>query len=482
MFSIVLLAALTLTLSLLLTPVVRRLCLRWALVDNPGGRKVHRNPTPRAGGIAVVLSCLLAYGIILGIGTNARDLIWAYRGDIGRLSISAFLVFLLGLLDDIYSLRALSKLGGEALAAVAAYAGGVHIHSINGYTLDPWLSLPLTVAWLLACTNALNLIDGLDGLACGIGIFATGTALLGALLQHNIGLALAVVPLLAALLGFLRYNYNPATIFLGDSGSLFIGFLLGCYGILWTQKSATLLGMTAPLMAFALPLLDTALAIFRRFLHNKPIFSPDRGHIHHRLLDRGFHPRKVVLILYAFCGLGALCSFGVANSHTAFAAAVAFAALVWIGVSYLGYAEFDVLGRLFHPRTFSRMVAAQMRIHGLEDALASASTVDECWIALRGATQELGFSELAMRFDETFYQEHFCPPSQDSLQRWTIRIPIAENGFINVGHNFEHPVPAMVIAPLADTVRRVLEPKLPSLTFPVHVRNRTLVVHYGNAS
>ena len=200
------------------------------------------------------------------------------------------------------------------------YLAGVHLTTLGGHLLSPWLSTPATVLWLVLCANSLNLIDGLDGLACGIGLFATATALLAAGVQHNISLAYAVIPLFGALLGFLRYNFNPARIFLGDSGSLFVGFLLGCFGLLWTEKSATLLGLTAPLMVFAIPLLDTTLAIVRRFLHNKPIFSADRGHIHHRLLARGLAPQKVVLLLYACCAVGALCSVAVMNSHTSEAA------------------------------------------------------------------------------------------------------------------------------------------------------------------
>ena len=157
--------------------------------------------------------------------------------------------------------------------------------------ISPWLSLPLTLLWLVGCANAFNLIDGIDGLATGAGLFATVTILIGALLSNNVPLALATVPLAGALLGFLRYNFNPASIFLGDSGSLTIGFLLGCYGVLWSQKGATMLGMTAPLMALAVPLLDTGLAVARRFLRHQPIMSGDAAHIHHRLLARGLTPK-----------------------------------------------------------------------------------------------------------------------------------------------------------------------------------------------
>ena len=158
------------------------------------------------------------------------------------------------------------------------------------------MAVPLTILWLVGCSNAFNLIDGLDGLATGVGLFATATAFLSALLTGNIALAIVTAPLLGALLGFLPYNFSPASIFMGDCGSLTVGFLLGCFGVIWSQKSATLLGMTAPLIALAIPLLDTALAIARRFLRRQPVFGADRGHIHHRLLARGFTPRRVAYI------------------------------------------------------------------------------------------------------------------------------------------------------------------------------------------
>jgi UDP-GlcNAc:undecaprenyl-phosphate/decaprenyl-phosphate GlcNAc-1-phosphate transferase len=193
----------------------------------------------------------------------------------------------------------------------------VRIVSIGGAPTDAWWNVPLTILWLLACMNAFNLVDGLDGLAVGVGLFATLTVFTAAMMQHNMVLAVATFPLAGALLAFLCYNFNPATIFLGDSGSLLIGFLLGCYAAIWSNKSATLLGMTAPLMALSIPLLDVALAIVRRFLRRQPIFAADRGHIHHRLLDRGFTPRRVVLMLYGLCGLGRRV-FSVARRDTQF--------------------------------------------------------------------------------------------------------------------------------------------------------------------
>src|SRR5208337_5346983 len=173
---------------------------------------------------------------------------------------AAVIIFLTGLLDDLRGLSAWQKLGGQFIAATVAVWSGVQITSIAWHQFPSWFAIPLTVVWLVGCTNALNLIDGVDGLAAGVGLLVTTITLIAALLGHNIGMAIAIVPLVGALLGFLRFNFNPASIFLGDSGSLFIGFLLGCYSVLWSQKSATILGMTAPLIALSIPLLDTGLA------------------------------------------------------------------------------------------------------------------------------------------------------------------------------------------------------------------------------
>jgi UDP-GlcNAc:undecaprenyl-phosphate GlcNAc-1-phosphate transferase len=474
MYSLLFLAVLSFTLSLVLTPLISRLCTYCGVLDHPNGRKVHRNPIPRAGGVAIVLSYLLSCAALLATNTKGGSVIWPAHNNILQLIPAAALVFVIGLVDDIYGVRPVPKLLAEIVAAACAFLAGVHLTVFGGYTLGPWLSVPATVIWLVLCANALNLIDGLDGLACGIGLFATATALLASGVQHNISLALAVVPLFGALLGFLRYNYNPAQIFLGDSGSLFVGFLLGCFGILWSQKSATLLGMTAPLMVFAIPLLDTSLAIARRFLRNKPIFSADRGHIHHRLLARGLAPRKVVLLLYACCAVGALCSIAVVNSHTSEAALIVFGVLIWVGVSRLHYPEFEIVARLLSPRNFSPIITAQIRLTTLEEDLAAATTVDACWVAIRSASEDLGFAQLCMRIDGRYYEEHFA---QDSRQQktCTIRIPLSPTEFINIGHDISCSTVPMIMTPLALILYVGLEQKTGVLVSNIQAVDRRIV-------
>ena len=231
---------------------------------------------------------------------------------------AAALIFTVGLLDDLRAMSPGPSWRCSVIASYVAFDAGIRISKLGGFAVPPWLSLPLTVSWLVGCCNAFNLIDGVDGLAAGAGLFASVTMLLGALLNNDTLLAMAIVPLAGALLGFLWYNFNPASIFLGDSGSLTLGFLLGCYGTIWNQKSTTVLGITVPLMALAVPLLDTGISIARRFLRQQPIFSADFGHIHHRLLARGLTPRRVVLLLYGASGVAAVMSLLASVSHNGF--------------------------------------------------------------------------------------------------------------------------------------------------------------------
>ena len=337
-----------------------------------------------------------------------------------------------------------------------------------------WLSVPLTVLWLVACANAVNLIDGIDGLATGVALVATLSTLVAALLQSNFPLALATAPLAGALLGFLRYNFNPASIFLGDSGSLSLGFLLGCFGIIWGQKSATILGMTAPLMALSIPLLDTALAIARRVLRGQPIFTADRRHIHHLLLDRGFTPRRAALLLYGVCGLAAGLSLLESAIHQQYGGLiiVLFCAAAWIGIQRLGYEEFNIVGRLIRPSNLRRVMDAELHLSALEDSLKSAVTLDECWLALQGGSRDLGFNHLSARLDHTILKEPLIG-SEALDHAWTLRIPLSDTEFVQFARDFEHPLSPMVVAGLADLVRRTLTPKLPGFQVvgPIEIRS-----------
>jgi UDP-GlcNAc:undecaprenyl-phosphate/decaprenyl-phosphate GlcNAc-1-phosphate transferase len=408
MNSLLFLGALSVLMSLIVTPVVRGAFQRMNILDHPDQeRKRHARPVPRVGGLAIALSYGLSFLILLSTHSQGAAMVRSALPFIWRLVPAASLVFLTGLIDDIFGLRPLHKMAGQCAAALAAYVAGIQITSMGpaGGHLLHWWSFPATLIWLMACMNAFNLIDGLDGLASGIGLVAATTTLLAALIQRNVPLALAILPLAGALLGFLRYNFNPATIFLGDSGSLFVGFLLGCSAVVWSEKSATMLGVAAPLIALGIPLLDTALAIGRRFLRGKPIFSGDRAHIHHRLLESGLSPRQVALRLYGLCAFCALLSLFITNHRQELAVIGIFCVAVWVGVQRLHYAEFDLAGRLIAEGWLHQLINAQILLRNFEAKLESAETAEECWLALKQSYRDFGFVEIYAELGGSRYSD-----------------------------------------------------------------------------
>ncbi|HEY4087851.1 MAG TPA: MraY family glycosyltransferase [Bryobacteraceae bacterium] len=278
-------------LALVLTPLIARAMAAVGLVDRPDSpRKIHSGPIPRGGGLAVAI----AYITTLWLSG-------AEFGGVWNLLPAAGVVFLVGVADDLCDLHPWQKLAGQIVAAAMACSSGLLGGAIS------WWTVPLAMLWLLACCNGFNLIDGMDGLAAGAGVLASLAIAIGAILSGNTMLAAAALPLAGALAGFLVFNFSPARIFLGDSGSLLIGFLLGCFGILGLEKHATPAGLSVPVIALALPLGDASLTVVRRAMGRRPIFVTDRGHIHHRLLDRVRSSRKATPLIYIFCGFaGAL--------------------------------------------------------------------------------------------------------------------------------------------------------------------------------
>jgi UDP-GlcNAc:undecaprenyl-phosphate GlcNAc-1-phosphate transferase len=459
MYSLLFLTLVSFILSLLLTPLVRNVFRRFGIVDQPdNARKLHHRPIPRVGGVAIALSYALAFGLLLLTNLRGGAIVWDALPFACKLFPAAGLVFAIGLLDDVVGLKPVYKLLGQIAASLVAYSAGIHVTAVGAQHLGSWLSVPITVLWLVACMNAMNLIDGVDGVATGVGLFATITSLAAALMQHNVELALATLPLAGCLLGFLRYNFNPASIFLGDCGSLFIGFLLGCYGVLWSQKSATMLGMVAPLIAFSIPLLDTSLAIARRFLRRQPIFRADRGHIHHRLLDRGLSPRKVAFLLYGICAIAALFSLVIVNSHYEMLVIVVFCVATGIGVQHLGYIEFDMAGRMLLQGSFQRLLNARISIHNFELTLARASTADECWSVLKKAYQDFGFCQIEMQLAGQKYVDEIA--QSDASRAWRVEIPLSEDDYVRLTREFGPNPQHNVVAPFANVLRKTLESKL----------------------
>jgi len=458
MMSLAIPAAFALLLSLLLTPACRAAGRRFGWVDHPDIRKLHRAPVPRTGGIAIFLGYAAALILMRGTpGDSGTHHAWTILPAV----LAAFAT---GLLDDLVNLKPWTKIAGQVLAALLAVAAGIQIRNVGGYSIEKaWWHIPLTVLWLIGCTNAVNLIDGLDGLAAGVGLFATAAAFVSALVTGNTALAIVTAPLLGALLGFLRYNFSPASVFMGDCGSNTLGFLLGCFTIMWSRTCTTLPGIAAPVIALAIPFFDTALAIFRRFLRRQAIFSADCGHVHHRLLSRGFTARRVACILYAaggfFAGLSILLATGMYSSAPILAG---FCIAVWLALRYLRYDEFASIRRIFFGGGLRRVLTADLAVRQLEAVIHSSHSIDECWFAIRSSSRSLGLSHATMRFYGRTFSTQF-PDSSPSDDCWSLSIPLNSAGAIDFQIPFHPHVTPAFVAPLANCLRTVLVPKLEDL-------------------
>jgi len=293
---------LAMLLSVIITPIVIRLGRKFALVDATGIRKVHSRPIPRIGGVAIVLSALTLILAVLFLNNGVGLAFRKVQMQMVALLASSIVMFITGLFDDVIGLRARIKLIVQLVAALVLCSCGVRISS---FTLGDWytfefglLSWPITIFWIVGVTNAVNLIDGLDGLAAGIAAIACGVIAVLAIHSGQVVMAVIMLALLGSLTGFLFFNFNPAKIFMGDCGSLFLGFMLAGASVACTSKSTTIVGLGLPMLALGVPIFDTLFSMLRRVLERRSLFAPDRKHIHHRLMDMGIGQRHVVVFIY----------------------------------------------------------------------------------------------------------------------------------------------------------------------------------------
>jgi len=346
--------AFSLMVSFIATREVRDVANRRGWVYAPrGGRHVHQTPLPRLGGVAIFLAFSVSLIVWLGLSLVFPRLVEGLApATLLRIYIPGCLIFYLGLYDDFRGAGPYLKFSVQAVAAVMLFAGGMRVLDLplifRSYSVPWFLGLPLTVLWVVAVTNAFNLIDGLDGLAAGSALFSTMVFFVCAMVNHSWLGSLMSVTLAGAILGFLRFNFNPATIFLGDSGSLFIGFMLSALALAGEQKAPTFVAVAIPVVSFGLPILETLLSISRRLISGRPIFTSDREHIHHKLLQMGFSHRQVVIVLYAVSGVFAMLSLFLlwpTGSTLGLVLAVVGTG-VWLGVQHLNYPEFGELRRV----------------------------------------------------------------------------------------------------------------------------------------
>jgi UDP-GlcNAc:undecaprenyl-phosphate/decaprenyl-phosphate GlcNAc-1-phosphate transferase len=343
-------------LAFVLTRYVRDFATSRGWVAAPSQeRHLHSSPLPRLGGVAIFLaffSCMAiaAFWAVRHPQQNSPH----FLRTMATVLIPATLVFLLGVYDDLRGVGPYFKFSIQGIAATMLYMGGLRILNIPvvfGDRALPWyVGLPLTILWVLAITNAFNLIDGLDGLAAGSALFSTMVAFVVAILNGPALVEIMTITLAGAIIGFLRFNFNPATIFLGDSGSLLIGFLLSAFALDGAQKAPTIVAVAIPIVSFGLPILETSLSIVRRLISGRPVFTADREHIHHKLLQHGMTHRQVVILLYGVSAVFAMLSlFLLWPTGSSLGLVLAVVGIgVWIGVQHLGYLEFGELARVAH--------------------------------------------------------------------------------------------------------------------------------------
>ncbi len=401
----------------LLTPFCRDFFNFLEIVDRPDARrKLHTRPIPRVGGIPVAISYILvvlAAVLAASFWKEIRAESGPSIGLLARLLPSLVLIFLTGLLDDFFGLTPWQKLGCQMGAALCAVWAGVRLGPVSA---NPWIDfwmLPLSVLWLVFCANAFNLIDGLDGLASGVGLLAAVSILFAALIHHHPALAMATVPLIGGLLGFLYYNFNPASVFLGDCGSLLIGFLLGCLGLMWHQHAAVGVGKFAPVVAMAVPIAEVTVSVLRRFLRQQPIFDADHNHMHHRLLSLGMTQRKAALILYGFSALGAVLALleTIVRPRAAAILLILFGTFAYLFVSKLGYIEFIAVRRLLLTvrglllkGELRRLVRMQICLEEYEQSMAMVTSSEQRWAAVKEACTAAGFSYVHLTLGEKVFE------------------------------------------------------------------------------
>ncbi len=470
--------------SLVITPLVRRLCERFSLLDVPSdGRRVHRKAIPRLGGVAVFLSCGLALSTLPFVDNLLTQNLSSRPSDLFLAFIPGALVFLLGVFDDLRGANAVVKFVSLGLIATLFFLMGGRVDALSvpfvgSVQLPTLVSYVVTVLWLVGIANAFNLIDGIDGLASGAALFSTLVILVFSVAQGRPLMIVVALVLCGSLAGFLRYNFNPASIFLGDSGALFVGFMLASLSVLGTQKAATAVAVVVPILAFGVPVVDTAMTMSRRLVSRRPVFEGDNEHIHHMLLARGWSQRKVVLVLYGVCasfGLAAVIFPATGSKVTGVVLFVISVAII-IAVGHLRYHEVDEIRAGVRRTVADRRlrVAKNIQVRRAARALAKATDLYEVFEAIRQMLEfgeftfanaqvgQAGHADTNERAFEWSNQRHSQPSlelrngrvywswlgeggqSEDRLrsqQAWCFRLPLVKDGvewgWLNFYHNLD---------------------------------------------
>ncbi len=440
-------------LALAVTPLVIWLARRIGAVDRPGLRSVHTQPIPRIGGVAIYVSSLAAILPLLLLDNSVGRIFHDMQFEILVLLGFASTVFLIGLIDDLRGLPARFKFAAELLAAGAVCLSGVRISSLGlgaGMSADlGWLGWPLTLLWIVGLTNAVNMSDGLDGLAAGLAAVACGAIAIfsfhgtlihtGAVRDNDMLMGLFALALLGSLSGFLFFNFNPAKVFMGDCGSLFIGFTIASVSVMCVSKSAALVALALPALALGIPIFDTLFSMLRRFLERRSLFAPDRSHLHHRLLELGLNQRRAVMAIYgatlATTGLGLfMMSRSGLSSLLVFVVLLGLLVLLFRVVGVIRLQE--VFHRLQGKYRYTRQVREDTRtFENLQLRFRQVRDAQQWWQAICEAARQMDFARVSLkiahedgRIEEQLWHTPKTEMSPPSMVLVCIPVPSAGTG------------------------------------------------------
>lgn len=388
-------------LALGVTPIIAWVAVRFDIVDRPNVRKVHRKPIPRVGGVAIFIGMVALVLPVLLLPNDVGSAFRKWHFEVLVILAAGGMMFLLGLIDDVKGLRVRTKLLGQIAVALFICAAGIRIDRIvlgEWTTIHlGWLTWPCTIFWIVGITNAINLSDGLDGLAAGIAAVACAVIAVFAIYSGNRLMAVFMLALLGSLTGFLFFNFNPARIFMGDCGSLFLGTTIASASALSAYKTETVVGLALPVLALGIPIFDTFFTIVRRFLQRRPLFAPDSSHFHHRLLQLGLKQRHAVITAYAItaaaAGLGMFMLF--TNNGQTFV--IFFCTLLLFVMTFraVGSVRFrETISGVRH--NYNLFNHKKRDINGFQEAqlhFRQATEFDEWWQAACFAVDRMGFEK-----------------------------------------------------------------------------------------
>jgi len=389
----------SLVMSLLLTPLVKRLAYRVGAVDHPNHRKVHSNVMPRLGGLAIYISFIISSFIFLDFNSNFKAIL-----------LGSAIIIILGITDDIIGVKAKVKLVGQILATIPLLAYGLQINFASDIILIEVFGTILTVFWVVGLVNAVNLIDGLDGLAGGVSLIGVLSLAMVSLIQGNLLDVSLSVLLAGAILGFLRYNFNPAEIFMGDTGSMFLGYAVASISLLTIGNSTELVTYLIPILALGVPIFDTNFAFSRRLINGKHPFTPDKEHIHHRFINFGLNQKQTVLTIYLISLVFGLTSILLARYNSLTNLLLIFSILMLL---FLWLKEFGII------RLGNSLKAEPIEILGeIRYKLVELEKVFDDELELAGFHKEIGqLEELVAKVPSFVYSQTFNELAATKEQR-----------------------------------------------------------------